>query len=62
MHPQLVLLNVSQENGLKTYLGDSMIHAESVHEGKKPSQCSICDLKFAQETDLGMHIELFHTF
>ena len=57
-----MLLNVSQENGLKTYLGDSMIHAESVHEGKKPSQCSICDLKFAQETDLGMHIELFHTF
>ena len=34
---------------------DLILHIESIHEGKKPFSCSICQKSFFQETDLHKH-------
>ena len=33
---------------------------ESVHEGKKPYRCSICDYNFSQKNNLKAHVESVH--
>jgi ribosomal protein L31 len=35
-------------------------HIESVHEGKKPFRCDICDAKFALKSTLDNHIRTIH--
>ena len=35
-------------------------HIETVHEGKKPYNCSICDSNFSSKGDLRRHIEAVH--
>ena len=32
-------------------------HTESVHKGKKPFKCNICDAAFARKQNLKGHIE-----
>ena len=36
------------------------MHIASVHEGKKPFKCSICDYTFAQKKTLTNHISSVH--
>ena len=35
-------------------------HVASVHEGKKPFKCDICDYKFSQKTSMKSHVETVH--
>jgi uncharacterized Zn-finger protein len=35
-------------------------HIESVHEGKKPFKCNICDVTFFQKGDLTKHGKTVH--
>ena len=35
-------------------------HTESVHRGKKPFKCNICDAAFARKQNLIGHIESVH--
>ena len=35
-------------------------HIASVHEGKKPFQCEMCDVQFELELELNEHIALVH--
>ena len=35
-------------------------HEASVHEGKKPFKCNICDVEFAQKSKLNIHIISVH--
>ena len=35
-------------------------HVETVHEGKKPHSCSICDTKFASKHNLNSHVRKVH--
>ena len=35
-------------------------HVKSVHEGKKPFKCDICDYNFSQKGDMKRHVESVH--
>ena len=35
-------------------------HIASVHDGRKPFECSICDAKFADKSNLSKHISSLH--
>ena len=35
-------------------------HIQSVHEGKKPYKCSLCDYTSAQKGNLQRHIQSIH--
>ena len=35
-------------------------HIESVHEGKMPSKCNMCNASFADTYYLNLHINLVH--
>ena len=35
-------------------------HVSSVHKGKKPYQCDMCDASFAQKQQLQIHIASVH--
>ena len=35
-------------------------HIASVHEGKKPFHCEMCDVQFELELELNEHIALVH--
>ena len=35
-------------------------HIASVHENKKPYQCSICDKRFNRKQNMNTHIALVH--
>ena len=35
-------------------------HVSSVHEGKKPFNCDICDFSCSQKSNMKIHIESVH--
>ena len=40
--------------------GSLKMHIDTVHEGKKPYKCSLCDNSFSQKSNLKMHIDSVH--
>ena len=38
----------------------SCLHVSSVHEGKKPFKCNICDASYSGRTVLKLHIAAVH--
>ena len=35
-------------------------HVESIHKGKKPFECNVCDASFSDNGNLNRHIESVH--
>ena len=47
-------------NSSFSYKGNLMGHIASVHEGKRPYECKICDKNFAAKHGLQKHLSAFH--
>ena len=64
----LILLFNPRDNNYWGYIPNDQVQfidcireaAASVHEGKKPYKCSICDARFARKTNLSGHIASIH--